>query len=49
MNLILLAPVGSVLALCFAGYLAYSVVKKSEGTDAMKRLQTPFVRAPMPT
>lgn len=38
MNLILLAPVGSVLALCFAGYLAYSVIKKSEGTDQMKRI-----------
>ncbi len=38
MNLILLAPVGSILALCFAGYLAYSVLKKSEGTDDMKRI-----------
>jgi len=38
MNLIFLAPIGSVLALCFAGYLAYSVIKKSEGTDEMKRI-----------
>lgn len=38
MNLILLAPIGSVLALCFAGYLAYSVKKKPEGTDEMKRI-----------
>jgi len=38
MNLIYLAPIGSVLALCFAGYLAYSILKKSEGTDEMKRI-----------
>lgn len=38
MNLILLAPIGSVLALCFAGYLAYSVTRKSEGTDQMKKI-----------
>lgn len=38
MDLILLAPVGSILALCFAGFLAYSVLKKSEGTDEMKRI-----------
>lgn len=38
MNLILLAPVGSILALCFAGYLAFSVMKKSEGTDEMIKI-----------
>lgn len=38
MDLIFLAPVGSILALCFAGFLAYSVLKKSEGTDEMKRI-----------
>lgn len=38
MNLILLAPIGSVLALLFAGYLAWSVLKQSEGTDLMKQI-----------
>ena len=38
MNLILLAPVGSILALCFAGYLAFSIMKKSEGTDEMIKI-----------
>ncbi|MCX7773835.1 MAG: sodium/proton-translocating pyrophosphatase, partial [Clostridia bacterium] len=38
MDLMFLAPLGSILALCFAGYLAYSVIKKSEGTDDMKRI-----------
>jgi len=37
-GLLLLAPVGSVLALAFAGYLAYSVLKQSEGTDQMKKI-----------
>jgi K(+)-stimulated pyrophosphate-energized sodium pump len=38
MDLMLLAPFGSILALCFAGYLAYSVIKRSEGTDDMVRI-----------
>ena len=38
MNLLLLAPVGSVIALLFAGYLAYTVLKQSEGTDLMKKI-----------
>lgn len=38
MNLLLLAPVGSILALLFAGYLAYSVLKQSEGSEQMKKI-----------
>jgi len=38
MDLILLAPVGSLLALIFAGYLAFSVFKHSEGNDTMKHI-----------
>jgi len=38
MDLLLLAPIGSVFALIFAGYLAYSVVKKSEGTEQMAKI-----------
>ncbi|NLY42572.1 MAG: sodium-translocating pyrophosphatase [Clostridiaceae bacterium] len=38
MNLILLAPVGAVTALVFAAYLAYSVLKQSEGTEQMKKI-----------
>jgi K(+)-stimulated pyrophosphate-energized sodium pump len=38
MDLLLLAPIGSVLALIFAGYLAYSVVKRSEGTEQMVKI-----------
>ena len=37
-NLLLLAPVGSIIALAFAGYLAYTVMKQSEGTDTMKKI-----------
>jgi K(+)-stimulated pyrophosphate-energized sodium pump len=37
-NLLILAPVGAVLALVFAGYLAYTVTKQSEGTDEMKKI-----------
>jgi len=33
-----LAPVGSVLALLFAGYLAFRILKEDEGTDEMKRI-----------
>lgn len=38
MDLLLLAPLGSIVALAFAGYLAYTVLKQSEGTETMKRI-----------
>jgi len=38
MNLTILAPIGSIIALLFAGYLAYTVMKQSEGTDKMKSI-----------
>lgn len=38
MDLFLLVPIGALLALGFAGYLAYSVLQKSEGTDEMKHI-----------
>jgi K(+)-stimulated pyrophosphate-energized sodium pump len=34
-DLLLLAPMASVLALAFAGYLAFKILKKSEGTEDM--------------
>jgi K(+)-stimulated pyrophosphate-energized sodium pump len=37
-DLLLLAPVGSILALAFAAYLAFSILKKDEGTDKMKEI-----------
>ena len=37
-GLLLLAPVGSIAALLFAGYLAYSVLQKDEGTAEMKKI-----------
>ena len=37
-DLLLLAPVGSILALIFAGYLAYSVMRRSEGTEQMAKI-----------
>ncbi len=37
-NLLLLAPVGSILALGFAFYLAISVLKMDEGSDKMKEI-----------
>lgn len=37
-DLLLLAPIGAILALLFAGYLARKVMKESEGTDTMKRI-----------
>ncbi|MGQ9631024.1 MAG: sodium-translocating pyrophosphatase [bacterium] len=36
--ILLLAPIGSILALLFAGYLATSIMKKDEGTEDMKRI-----------
>ena len=38
MDLLLLAPLGSIFALCFAGYLAYTVMKESEGNETMKKI-----------
>ncbi|MFA4993048.1 MAG: sodium-translocating pyrophosphatase [Candidatus Omnitrophota bacterium] len=37
-DLLLLAPVGSILALGFAFYLALSIMKMDEGTDKMKEI-----------
>ncbi len=37
-DLLLLAPAGSLLALGFAAYLAYSVLKQDEGTAKMKEI-----------
>jgi K(+)-stimulated pyrophosphate-energized sodium pump len=37
-DLLLLAPVGSILALGFAFYLAMSILKMDEGTDKMKEI-----------
>ncbi len=37
-DLLILAPVGSILALMFAAYLAFSILKKDEGTDKMKEI-----------
>jgi K(+)-stimulated pyrophosphate-energized sodium pump len=38
MNLLILAPIGSILALVFAAYLAKKVMQESEGTEAMKKI-----------
>ena len=37
-DLLLLAPLGSITALLFAAYLAFSILKKDEGNDAMKEI-----------
>jgi len=37
-DLLLLAPVGSILALGFAAYLAVTILKKHEGSDKMKEI-----------
>ncbi|MEI6631813.1 MAG: sodium-translocating pyrophosphatase [bacterium] len=37
-DLLLLAPVGSIAALMFAAYLAFSILKKDEGNDKMKEI-----------
>jgi K(+)-stimulated pyrophosphate-energized sodium pump len=37
-DLLLLAPVGSIIALGFAWFLAISIMKKDEGTDTMKEI-----------
>ena len=38
MSLLILAPMCSILALVFAGYLAKKVLKEDEGTDQMKKI-----------
>lgn len=38
MDLTILAPVGAIIALAFAGYLASFVLKQSEGNDTMKKI-----------
>ena len=38
MDLLILAPIGSVLALLFAGYLAFRILKEDEGTEEMQRI-----------
>ncbi|MGH4121987.1 MAG: sodium-translocating pyrophosphatase [Clostridium sp.] len=38
MNLLILAPICSILALAFAGYLTYKVLKEDEGTEQMKKI-----------
>ena len=37
-DLLLLAPIGSIIALLFAAYLAISILKKDEGNDRMKEI-----------
>jgi len=37
-DLLLLAPLGSIAALMFAAYLAFSILKKDEGNDKMKEI-----------
>lgn len=37
-GLLLLAPIGSIIALLFAAYLAVSILKKDEGNDKMKEI-----------
>lgn len=38
MELLLLAPIGAIVALAFAGYLAYNVLKQSEGNEKMVKI-----------
>ena len=38
MDLLWLAPLGSILALSFAAYLAFSILRKDEGNDRMKEI-----------
>lgn len=38
MNLIILAPIGALIALLYAGYLAGNVLKADEGTEHMKKI-----------
>ncbi|MCX7661690.1 MAG: sodium/proton-translocating pyrophosphatase, partial [Candidatus Omnitrophica bacterium] len=37
-NFLYLAPLGSILALLFAGYLGWSVLKKERGTQRMQEI-----------
>lgn len=41
-SLLLLAPLGSVLVLIFAGYLAYTVMKQSEGAGRVGKITGPM-------
>ena len=43
MDLLWFAPVGSILALLYAGFLSYSILKEDEGTERMKEIAA-FVR-----
>jgi len=38
LNLIWIAPVGSILALAFAGYLVLMILRRSEGTERMQEI-----------
>ncbi|MBN2517795.1 MAG: sodium/proton-translocating pyrophosphatase, partial [Candidatus Altiarchaeota archaeon] len=38
MDLLFLAPIGSVIALLFAGYLGYRILKEDQGTEEMRRI-----------
>ena len=38
LNLIWIAPIGSLLALAFAGYLVMMILRRSEGTERMKQI-----------
>ncbi|MBK5241611.1 sodium-translocating pyrophosphatase [Clostridium sp.] len=38
MNLLVLAPICSIVALAFAGFLAYKVLKQEEGNEQMKKI-----------
>ncbi len=40
MDYTILAPIAGVLALAFAGYLAYSVMKENAGTDRMRQISS---------
>jgi K(+)-stimulated pyrophosphate-energized sodium pump len=40
MDYTILAPIAGVLALAFAGYLAYSVMKESAGTERMRQISS---------
>src|SRR5450756_1809848 len=37
-DLLILAPLSSIGALAFAGYLAFTIMKKSEGTESMVKI-----------
>ena len=37
-NLLFIAPIGSIIALAFAGFLSMKILKSDEGTPAMKQI-----------